>query len=248
MIIYFSGTGNSRYCARLLGELLQDPCLDAAPLIRAGTAARLTSEKPWVFVSPTYAWQIPRVFRDLIRSGSFSGNQDAYFVMTCGSDIGNAAAWNRALCAEKGFRNRGTVPVVMPENYIAMFNAPEEAEARDIIAGARPVLERAAAGIREGADLPPAGAGAVDRLKSGVVNVLFYRFHVTAKPFSVSDTCVSCGKCEEACPLGNIRMRDGKPVWGTRCTHCMACICGCPAEAIEYGRISRGKPRYQCPE
>nr|WP_264291386.1 MULTISPECIES: hypothetical protein [unclassified Dorea] len=28
------------------------------------------------------------------------------------------------------------------------------------------------------------------------------------------------------------------------CTHCMACICYCPAEAIEYGKKSVGKPRY----
>ncbi len=35
---------------------------------------------------------------------------------------------------------------------------------------------------------------------------------------------------------------------GDACTHCMACICGCPAEAIEYGSRSRGKARYQCPE
>ena len=28
------------------------------------------------------------------------------------------------------------------------------------------------------------------------------------------------------------------------CTHCMACICYCPAEAIEYGKKSLGKPRY----
>ena len=25
---------------------------------------------------------------------------------------------------------------------------------------------------------------------------------------------------------------------------CMACICYCPKEAIEYGKKSRGKPRY----
>ena len=27
-------------------------------------------------------------------------------------------------------------------------------------------------------------------------------------------------------------------------THCMACICYCPKEAIEYGKKSKGKPRY----
>ena len=80
----------------------------------------------------------------------------------------------------------------MPENYIALFDAPEEAEARKIIAAAQPALERGIGCIRSGRDFPA--------------------------------------------------------VKGGRCTHCMACICGCPAGAIEYGTASRGKPRYQCPE
>ena len=45
--------------------------------------------------------------------------------MTCGSEIGNAARYNQALCRKKGLRHRGTLPVVMPENYIALFDAPE---------------------------------------------------------------------------------------------------------------------------
>ncbi len=44
--------------------------------------------------------------------------------------------------------------------------------------------------------------------------------------------------------MNNIRMENGKPVWGQACTHCMACICYCPTEAIEYGKKSVGKPRY----
>ena len=39
-------------------------------------------------------------------------------------------------------------------------------------------------------------------------------------------------------------LQNGKPLWGQDCTHCMACICYCPAEAIEYGKMSLGKPRY----
>ena len=46
------------------------------------------------------------------------------------------------------------------------------------------------------------------------------------------------------CPLNNIHLENSKPVWGKNCTHCMACICYCPKEAIEYGRKSKGKPRY----
>ena len=58
------------------------------------------------------------------------------------------------------------------------------------------------------------------------------------------NACIGCGKCVELCPLNNIRLENGKPVWGKNCTHCMACICYCPKEAIEYGEKSKGKPRY----
>ena len=74
------------------------------------------------------------------------------------------------------------------------------------------------------------------------------RWHMIDAPFRSTSACVGCGKCAAVCVENNIRLRDGRPVWGDRCTHCMACICGCPAGAIEYGRASRGKPRYQCPE
>jgi LysM repeat protein len=40
------------------------------------------------------------------------------------------------------------------------------------------------------------------------------------------------------------KLAEGKPQWGRNCTHCMACICACPSEAIEYKNKSKGKPRY----
>lgn len=248
MIVYFTGTGNSRYCAQMLADQLNDACVDAFHFIRDGIAAELASDSPWVFVTPTYGWQLPHVFMDFVRRGCFTGSRDAYFVMTCGSEIGNAAPKNQALCEEKGLRYRGTLQVVMPENYIAMFNAPEETEAREIVATARPGLEKGIACIREGRDFPTRRVGMVDKLKSGIVNSVFYRVCIKAKPFTVSDACVGCGKCEKVCPLGNIRLQNGKPVWEDCCTHCMACICGCPTGSIEYGNASKGKPRYQCPD
>ena len=146
MIIYFSGTGNSRYCAKLLGQKLDDSCLDSFNFIRDGIAADLITGPPWIFVSPTYAWRLPHVFEDFIRRGDFKGNEDAYFVMTCGDDIGNAAKYLRRLCEEKGLKFRGVLPVVMPENYIAMFDAPSDAEAVRIIDVADRALKKAAAG------------------------------------------------------------------------------------------------------
>lgn len=248
MIVYFTGTGNSRYCAQSLADKLGDDLVNVFHFIRDGIAAELFSDRPWVFVAPTYGWRLPRIFAEFIKSGSFTGNGEAYFVMTCGSDIGNAAPANRALCEEKGICYKGTLPVVMPENYIALFDAPEQKQAREIIAAAQPAIEIGIACIREGRNLPAIETGFTDRLKSGVVNAAFYRFTVRTKPFAVSDNCTGCGKCAQNCVMKTIRMQKGRPVWGERCTHCMACICGCPVSAIEYGEKSRGKTRYQCPE
>ena len=248
MILFFSGTGNSRYCARRLGEALQDTCVDAFHYIRDGIAGEFASQKPWVFVCPTYCWQIPRDFAQFLRRAKLSGSRDVYFVMTCGGEVGNAPAANRALCAELDLVCHGTFSIVMPDNYIIMFPAPTPEETQKLLAAAPAALQDCADTILAGKEAPEHTPGFADKLKSGVVNSLFYRFNMQPKKFTVSDACISCGKCEKVCPLGNIRMQDGKPVWGNRCTHCMACISDCPAVAIEYGKSTRGKARYHCPE
>lgn len=247
MVLYFTGTGNSRYCAQFLADQLQDTCVDSCSMIRQGTKADLQSEKPWVFVAPTYAWQAPRVFVQFLRDGTFRGSRLAYFVLTCGGETGNAHEQLSELCREKGFVDQGLLPVMMPDNYLVMFPAPKADEVKEKLAAARPRLEQAAEQILAGLAFAPQKTGLLDKLKSGPVNEGMYRFFIKPSRFYATDACVGCGKCQQACPLGNITLKNGKPVWASRCTHCMACLCGCPTGAIEYGKATRGKPRYQCP-
>lgn len=68
MIVYFSGTGNSRYCAQMMADQLGEALTDAFPYIRAHKAAKLQSDTPWVFVAPTYGWQLPHVFADFLQA------------------------------------------------------------------------------------------------------------------------------------------------------------------------------------
>ena len=248
MVVYFSGTGNSRYAASMLAHRTGDTLTDAGRDIQTGHPAQLDAQRPWVFVSPTYAWRIPHLFADYLRQGQFTGSRDAYFVMTCGADIGGAEAHLRKLCAEKGWNFRGVLEVVMPENYLAMFPVPEDADCVPIMDSARTTLEDGIAAIQQGVPFAPRKKRFPDGLKSGLVNRLFYRFIVHAKPFHITRSCASCGRCAQVCPLNNIQMVDGLPQWGDQCTHCMRCITLCPMKAIEYGKRSVGKPRYRCPE
>lgn len=248
MVVYFSGTGNSRYCAQLIAKKLGDEIIDAANYIKQGIAAELISGRPWVFVSPVYAWQMPKIFADFIRSGSFEGCSEAYFVLTCGDSIGCAGEKIAALCREKGLKYMGVLPVVMPENYIAMFNVPdEERSARLIKISARRLANRVDY-IKNGLPFPEARVSVMGKLLSGFVNKGFNAYYISDKKFYTTDGCTGCGKCAGLCPLNNIELAGGRPVWKGNCTHCMACICRCGAEAIEYGKKSIGKRRYYCGE
>ncbi len=247
MVIYFSGTGNSSYCAKKIAVALSDEHVNAGEYIKKKETGNFTSQKPWVFVCPTYAWQVPHIFEEFIRQSDFNGTKDAYFVMTCGGDIGNAGVLNKKLCEEVQFNYMGTLEVVMPENYIAMFGVPDEQESSRIIAEALPVLENGINAIAKGELLPDKKVSIADKMKSTIVNSAFYTLCVSSKAFYIKDNCISCGKCENLCPTNCVSLKEGKPVWGKGCTHCMACICLCPTEAIEYGKKSAGQRRYQCP-
>ncbi len=164
--------------------------------------------------------------------------------MDCGSEIGNAAKYNRRLAAKKGLRYMGTAQIIMPENYIAMFGAPQAAEAEKIVGKAEPHIADIITHIGGGRAFSAPRNNLYDRFMSGAVNPIFYRFFVKSAPFRAGDACIGCGQCAKLCPLNNIKLIGGKPAWGKECTHCMACICYCPTEAIEYGKKSIDKPRY----
>ncbi len=244
MIFYYSGTGNSKYAAKRIADALGDTLLSMNERIKAGDFSPVETGERLVVVTPTYAWRIPRIVRDWLMKTELRGAERIWFVMTCGSEIGNAGRYNDALCKAKGVGCMGTAQLVMPENYIAMFNAPQADEARAIVAKAEPDIDRAIASIGAGEAFAPTRRGLYDRFMSGPVNPIFYSFCVKADAFTVSDACVGCGRCEKLCPTNTVTLHDGRPVWGKGCTHCMACICYCPAAAIEYGKKSLGKPRY----
>lgn len=249
MVIYFSGTGNSRYAAEVIASELKDELQDAGEYIKAGKRGVFSSEKPWVFVAPTYCWQLPKLFAEFIRKSGFSGIRNAYFILTCGSETGNARAKTARFCKEKGFIYKGLLEVVMPENYVALFSVPEEHECRRLTENAAHLLKESAKYIREGKNFPLIKAGTVDRIKSSsLLNTGFYGFVVKAKKFYATDECISCGRCVKSCVLNNVRLVNGRPEWGKRCTHCMACISVCPEEAVEYGKRTVGKRRYLCHE
>jgi len=244
MILYFTGTGNSRYAAEYIASVIQEEPVSINEYLKKEEYPSFESESPYVIAAPAYAWRLPHVVEDFIRKAEFGGNKEVFFVMTCGDSIGNAGEYAKKLCEEKGLSYRGMADVAMPENYITMFSAPSEDEEELIMEKARRRLKSVAETIARGGSLTQKSPKM--KILSSLVNWGFYKFFVHDRGYFVKENCTGCGRCVKVCPLNDISIKEGKPVWGGSCTQCMACICGCPEEAIEYGKKSQGKRRYWC--
>ena len=174
--------------------------------------------------------------------------------MTCGESNGNAIKQNIEISKDKNLMHKGTIKVVMPENYIALFNAPTKEKAKEIVEAAIKEFNKVIPLIRENKDIvvEPKGITLKDKKLSSIVNKFFYRSIVNDKKFIVdNDKCIKCLKCINVCPLNNISLLDNKITYShikDRCTHCMACISYCPKEAINYGDATINKNRYTIEE
>ena len=113
------------------------------------------------------------------------------------------------------FKSRGHAEIKMPRNYVANDAYPmlsqEEIETR--ILNARSQLPSIAAAIREGRELTARHVWLFETLITVPFNPVWCKFKLRADDFFTTDKCVGCGKCVKLCPLNNITLKDGKPVW-----------------------------------
>ena len=88
MVLYFSGTGNSKYIAKRIAEAIQENAVDLNMKIKENDTSPLQTGRDVIIVTPTYAWRIPRIVSEWIDKMEFIGGKRIWFVMNCGSEIG----------------------------------------------------------------------------------------------------------------------------------------------------------------
>lgn len=248
MILYFSGTGNTRMAAYLLGEALGEKTVE---MDMTSEAPALTAEGGrivWCF--PTYSWGVPPVVAEYMRTVRLDGAErmEHHMLTSCGDDMGYTDRQWAALVRGRGWNPKGAYAVVMPNTYVLMkgFNVDSpELAASKLEAVPRRISEVADA-IRKGKpDMPVRGS--FPWIKSKIIYPWFVRFGMSPKPFHATGGCTGCGLCARSCPCGNIVMADGEPHWGDRCALCLRCYHICPRRSVAYGRATDGKGQYMNP-
>lgn len=118
MIFCFSGTGNSRYIAQRIAEALQKTVIDLNARIKDNDTTTVDTGSDVVMVTPTYAWRIPKIVSEWMAKTKWTGAKRIWFVMDCGSEIGDAAKYNRRLAEKKKWQYMGTAQIVMPVHIV----------------------------------------------------------------------------------------------------------------------------------
>lgn len=248
MILYFTGTGNSRFVAKGLSEKLGDEAISLNTVLKENLPPFFESEHPFVVVSPVYAWRFPRIIEKLLERAEFRGSRELYCVGTMASQSGDADKYCAQAIEGKGMVFMGYRGVEMPSNFLPGGHMPSEDLVASTLTKAIPAIEEIAGIIRSGDKLSKTDKTRLSWLLSGFVNNGFNKYMVSRQEFVVEPTCSSCGLCEKLCPTNNITIDSGKPIFSNKCICCYACIQHCPKEAINIGTQTRDSGRYTCPE
>jgi ferredoxin len=207
------------------------------------------------FVFPLYFSGIPDIVEQFVKKLEFENAKYVFAIVTRGGSSADAFGQLDKLLRTKSKRLNMGWYIRMPNNYIIPFyykyTCPQ-GEKRQAL------YRQADAETREIAELITAQRNLIKeknvvlntfaRLMRAVYLLGIGDVHRRDTSFCLDETCNSCGICEKVCPVGNITLSEGKPRWQHHCQHCMACIQLCPQEAIQYGKQTKGKPRYRHPE
>ena len=237
-IYWFSGTGNSLYAAKRLSAGIGGCRLiritDAAPYGPVGGADAKVG-----FAFPSYYGNLPRAVLAFVEKLEIRPDTYIFAVVTMGAvGQGSVGAMDRALKA-KGLRLNYGRGVLMPANYVIGYNPADGGNKEKL-------LDKADARLLASAKEISAGMQSVRTLPI-TANKLFNGIEELDAAFTTDGECTGCGLCEKICPVGNIRLSNGKPEWMRHCEHCVACISWCPAKAINYGGKTRDRRRYRNP-
>lgn len=257
---YFTGTGNSLKIFETCKEYFVHHEHDAS-ISQINFKETVFNEIDIIgFCFPVYAFGIPRICRNYLKSiQKFHNRQKIFVLITAGdSDESGFSIFECIKILQK--KNCDVIysdVIQMPNNWatspIPPF-PPSKEEALDIIKvgveQAKKVSHDILNGIKKFHEF---------NYPKRYSKILFYKDYWLFKylglqnlwrTFKVYDTCNGCKLCSKICPTNSIRIEDGKPIWSSSCEQCMRCVNFCPSESIfqSMGGETKGKNKYHEPD
>lgn len=233
--VYFSGTGNTRYCIEKFVHGL-DPdagCISIEHLL----AAQAMAQSDFIVLAyPIYFSNLPKIMRDFLESNRsvFSGKK-VFILATMGLFSGDGTGCAARLLKKYGAEIVGGLHLKMPDciGDEKLLKKTKE-ENCVLVKQAEEKIKKTAHAFKSG-QAPREGLSFLSHM-TGLFGQRLWFSHKT-KQYSdklkiSSEKCVGCGVCAKLCPMGNLSVENQMAVHHSRCTMCYRCISHCPHQAI----------------
>ncbi|MDD2733556.1 MAG: EFR1 family ferrodoxin [Desulfuromonadaceae bacterium] len=247
VIYYYTGTGNSLWTARTLAEKLGDT--ELVPMHRMNTGSNASEADAVGLVFPVHIWGIPSLVRNFLQTMEKRPGAYYFAVAVNGGQVARTLVQLKELMAEDNLTLSAGFDIMFPSNYIPWGGPVPVERQRKLFTDATEKINVAASYIsNRKAGLIEKGPMWQRVLFTGLYKLTYDRVKTLDVNFHIDGACSSCGICERVCPVKNITLEAGKPVWHGNCEQCLACIQWCPETCIQYGKKTKNYERYHHPE
>ena len=262
-IYYFSGTGNSLVVARDIAEKTNGTLISIPSLLKE-EAIKTEADVIGLVFPVFYATNdcgIPLIVARFVSKLENLGSKYIFAVCTCGYMPGTTIENLRKAIASRGGKLAAGFILRMSSKKLderkqqkMRVNRKKKLEAICKYVNARREGEFETRGLLRKILLAP--------LRALEKPIFMYRYkklsNTSRKSFSelipladasfqANENCTGCGTCVRVCPVNNIEIVDGKPVWLHHCENCYACYAWCPKNAV-CGDIVSYNDWYRHPE
>lgn len=230
MIYYFSATGNSRASAEYLKEYLGESI--SAMDIRKDKI--VTCNDDYVgFIFPVYCYDAPKDIIEFIKKCKISISSYCFCIVTCGGDAGNTLYTLSEVFNKMSVKLSYAKAITLPDNTARLLGNPYNL---DSLKTHTSIISDIAEEIKRKKEYIENINYSVDSYRKckETWNFIYKEF----RPQCIKENCISCGLCIQNCPVQNIKVKNGKPMFQNECMYCLACIHHCPQAAISFGSYS----------
>lgn len=185
---------------------------------------------------PVHAFNAPEIVERFARELKPSVHQDLFIFHTGGEGLhfNDTSSVRIRRILRKDFTILSERHYVMPYNMIFRHS---DAMVKHMVTYMRKLVPLHVSSIlakrKEGMRLMP-----FSRIVSSVLRIEWLYAKLQGPTMRVGDSCTGCGLCARRCPMGNITMANGRPVFGRNCSLCVRCSFSCPVDAISIGLLN----------
>lgn len=233
--IYFSGTGNTKFCIEKFLSYYQKES-KIFSIEDTNAICAIEQNEKIVFAYPVYFSNMPKIVRDFIDDHhSLFAGKEIFLIATMGLFSGDGTGCSARLLRRYGASIIGGLHLKMPD-CIGDEKVLKRTVAQNhkLIESADIKIKKAVESIKNGM-APREGLGFWYHL-AGLFGqrLWFYRKtkRYSDKLHINKDKCVGCGMCISLCPMKNIKLQSGEVIQNGKCTMCYRCVNHCPKQAI----------------